>query len=426
MPPPINGLNRGLFAVTQNFCYRPGNIPDRPSLKPSMPHAITPRKLVASPNFALCHAADGSPFAAGEVEPYSQFWLDERERMLLALFGRKGGLTTERAIATLLSLRAARNPAAERRRIERAIADMMVAGVLHEPAAELSRYGKAMARDYLDHRPFPAAIVERIATRCGLAQQSRVLDLASGPGSLALALAERTPHVTIMELSRGFVATASDEARSRGLELEAINESCNRLPWHDGSYDLITVSQALHWLDDIAVCKGVCRVLAEGGSFMVVHAAMTVPHDHPLSWILGDHTPLGDKVAASFADGVRALFRRLALLFAALDAPAVERHDPSHAHAGREPVRGEGISLYRQPRPMGEGFAHAFLSEAHIVSCGLDPAQVWTRIAADCGGADAKDLHGSMDWGVLQFRRGAAGFDVETWEAGNPDVIAYP
>lgn len=391
-----------------------------------MPHAKPPRKLVASPNFALCHAADGSPFAAGEVEPYPQFWLDQRERVLLALFGRKGGMTVERAIATLLSLREPRNPAAERRRIERAIADMTAAGVLQAPAAELSRYGKAMARDYLDHRPFPTEIVERIAHQCGVSQQSRVLDLASGPGTLALALAERTPHVSIMELSRGFVAAASEEARSRGLTLEAINENCNRLPRHDGSYDLVTVSQALHWLDDIAICKGVCRVLADGGSFIVIHAAMNVPPHHPLSWILGDHTPLGDKAPAGFADGVRALFRRLTLLFAALDAPAVERHDPSHVHAGREPVRGEGISLYRQPRPMGEGFARAFLTDAHIVSAGLDPATVRSRIAADCGDADAKDLHGSMDWAVLRFRRGAAAFDAESWTPGNPEIIAYP
>ncbi|NLR70033.1 class I SAM-dependent methyltransferase [Novosphingobium sp. ERN07] len=391
-----------------------------------MPYVKTPRKLAASPNFALCHAADGSPFALGEVEPYAQFWLNERERMLLALFGRKGGLMVERAITALLAMRPASNTAAERRRIERAIAEMIAAGVLHEPADELSRYGKEMARDYLEHRPFPTAIAASIAAQSGLGEQSRALDLASGPGSLALTLAERTPHVTIMELSRGFVATATEEAARRGLVLEAINESCNRLAQHDGTYDLVTISQALHWLDDIAVCKGVCRVLAEGGSFVVIHAAMNLPQDHPLSWILGDRTPLGDKAQVPFVQSARALFRRLSLLFAALDAPQVERHDPQHARAGRAPIVGAGIALYHQPRPMGTGFARAFLSDSHLATTGLNPQQVWKRIEAKCGVASEEALQASMDWAVLHFQRGATSFDIESWEPETPQVIAYP
>lgn len=391
-----------------------------------MPYTKMPRKLAASPNFALCHGADGSPFALGEVEPYAQFWLNERERMLLALFGRKGGLMVERAITALLAMRTVGNPVAERRRIERAIAEMTAAGVLCEPAAELSRYGKEMARDYLEHRPFPTAIAASIAAQCGLGEHSRALDLASGPGSLALALAGRTPHVTIMELSRGFVAAATEEATRRGLMLEAINESCNRLAQHDGTYDLVTISQALHWLDDIAVCKGVCRVLAEDGSFVVIHAAMNLPQDHPLSWILGDTTPLGNKAPVPFAQSARALFRRLSLLFAALDAPHVERHDPQHARAGRAPIVGAGIALYHQPRPMGAGFARAFLSDFHITTAGVDPQQVWNRIEADCGAAMAEQLLGSMDWAVLHFRRGATGLDVESWEPETPQAIAYP
>lgn len=362
----------------------------------------------------------------GEIEPYPQFWLTQRERMLLALFGRKGGLGVGKAISAMLAIDATRDPVAERRRIERAIAEMTQAGLLIEPEAELSRYGAMMASDYLEHRPFPRAIVTDIAAQSCLSAQSRVLDLASGPGSLALALAERTPHVTIMELSRGFVAAATQEAQRRGLPLDAINESCNRLAQHDGQYDLITISQALHWLDDIAACKGVCRVLADNGSFFVIHAAMNLPDGHPLSWILGDHTPLGDKATAPFEEQVRALFRRLALLFAALDAPDVQRHDPGHARVGLLPVRGAGLTLYRQPRPMDEGFARAFLSDAHIAVTGLDPVQVRQRIAADCGNASYEVLQGSMDWAVLHFRRGAQGFDIDHWVPSEMREIVYP
>ena len=307
-----------------------------------------PERLRASPNFSLNQSMDGRCFAAGEVEPYPQFWLTERERLLFSLFGRRGGMKPGEAIEAMVHLSGATDGPAERRRIERAIAGMHEAGVLIDPAGELSRYGKAMARDYLDHRPFPKDVAARIVEVARIEPSSTVLDLASGPGSLALELAGVTPHVSIMELSRGFVAAARAEAKRRGVQLQAFNESANRLPQHDGTYDAITISQALHWLDDVALCKGICRTLAPGGSFVVVHGALTLPDRHPLSYILGDVTPLGDKQRVAFADEVRPLFRRLALLFEALDAPEVARHDPLHARQGAARIGGQGIELFRQ------------------------------------------------------------------------------
>ncbi|MFC3594524.1 class I SAM-dependent methyltransferase [Novosphingobium piscinae] len=383
-------------------------------------------RLTASPNFSLCQAANGSAYVVGEVEPYPQYWLCERERLLFALFGRKGGVPVEEAMKALLALRPAADPLGEQKRIDRAIAGMVAAGVLIAPAGELSRYGKAMARDYLVHRPFPTGLVGHLRRAGGIGGQSRVLDLASGPGSLALALAEHTPHVSVMELSRGFVAAARAEAKRRGLALGAINESCNRLVQLDASFDVITVSQALHWLDDVAVCKGVCRTLAAAGSFFVIHAAMDLPESHPLAHILGNRTPLGDKLAVPFAEQVRPLFRRLALLFGALDAPDVERHDPAHARAGSTPIAGAGISLFRQERPMGEGFARAFLSDRHIAVLGQTADAVQRDIAERCSVATPDQLMGAMDWAVLHFRRGAADFDWAAWSPPEPEAIAYP
>lgn len=383
-------------------------------------------KLVASPNYSLALAADGASFVMGEVEPYAQFWLSERERLLFALFARKGGLGVEAAVAAMLALKADAEPGAERRRIERAIAGMRDAGVLIAPGGELSRYGKAMAHDYLMHRPFPAAIAAQIVQNGGIGPESQVLDLAAGPGSLALELARHTPHVAIMELSRGFCTEAKAEAARRGLALAAINESCNRLPQLAGCYNAITISQALHWLDDIAVCKGVCRTLAAGGSFFVVHAMLSLPGSHPLSYILGDRTPLGDRNLAPFAEQVRPLYRRLGLLFEALDAPDVDRHDPLHARTGQARIAGQGISLYRQQRPIDEGFARAFLSDSHIAALGVDREAFWQDLRARCAAAAPADLIGTQDWAVLHFRRGAEGFSAADWQPPAAAEIGYP
>ncbi len=383
-------------------------------------------RLVTSPNFALTHAADGTCYAAGETEPYPQFWLDRREQMLFALFGQRGGMSARAAENALLRMTPRRDPGAERRRIAAAIAGMAEAGVLIAPDGELSRYDRTMARDYLDYRPFPAPIARRIEALAGICAETPVLDLAAGPGSLALELARTSQRVRMIELSRGFVAAAETEALARGVQLDAICESANRLPLHDGSYGAITISQALHWLDDVAVTKGVIKCLAEGGSFFVVHAALTLPDAHPLAHLLGDRTPLGDKQRVPFAEEVRGLFRRLELLFAALGDAHVARHDPEHARAGLAAIAPAGISLFRQERPIDLGFARAFLSDSHIAGLGVERDTFWSDLAARCAGAPAEAMLGQQDFALLHFQRGAQGFRLEDWRTDAHEEIAYP
>jgi SAM-dependent methyltransferase len=385
-----------------------------------------PVKLRASPNFALSQSTDGRSFVIGEVEPYPQYWLSERERLLFALCGKRGGMDMEAASEAMLRLSDAEDTEAERKRIARTIAGMREAEVLIEPAAELSRYGKEMAGDYLEHRPFPAAVAAQIAQLSGLTDQSHVLDLAAGPGSLALELARLTPHVTAMELSRGFVAAAKAEAKRRGLELATINESCNRLAQLDDSFDCITISQAIHWLDDVMLVKGVCRNLSAGGSFFVIHGALTLQPAHPLSYIIGDSTPLGDKPKAPFAEEVRALYARLALLFDALDAPDVARHDPGHARERGGRIAGSGIELFRQQRPVDQGFARAFLSDSHISSLGQDRDAFWRDLERRCDAASSELRIGTQEFAVLQFSRNGARLDAANWLPAPPTEIGYP
>jgi hypothetical protein len=71
---------------------------------------------------------------------------------------------------------------------------MCDAGLLIAPEDELSRYRRQLARASIDHRPFPPTIDNHITERGHIDTNSRVLDLAAGPGSLALELAMRTPQ----------------------------------------------------------------------------------------------------------------------------------------------------------------------------------------------------------------------------------------
>jgi len=361
----------------------------------------------ASPNFVMALSMDGRAYLAKDVEPYIQFWLSDRERMLFALFARRGGLDATSAADALLAATGAPDSAQARKRIAQTIAAMGKAGVLIGQGIDTSRYHARMAEDYVAHRPFPAGLARHIVERARIGATTDILDLAGGPGSLALELAKVSQHVAMMELSTGFIAAATKRAKADGLRLEAIHESCNRLVFHDRDYDVITISQALHWLDDVLVAKGVVRLLRDGGSFFVVHGELSLDDAHPLSYILGNRTPLGDKPAGSFAEHVEPLLKRLTLLFEALDLPGVERVDPTHRRSS-EALRIVPVdaSLFRQRRPIGEGFARAFLSPAHIERLSVAPEDFWSDLKARCALASAEQSIGTQEWAVLQFQRG--------------------
>jgi SAM-dependent methyltransferase len=367
---------------------------------------VNPR-LRAAPGFVLSFSMDGRPFVAQDTEPYIQYWLTERYRVLLSLFATRRGLRVDEALAAWHRLHASTPGGAEDKRLQRAIDDMRKAGVLVGTADDTSRYDARIVADYLAHRPFPADLVRHLVQQGGIGRHTRVLDLAGGPGDLACQLAATSSAVTMTDLSKGFVAAATDRARALGLPLDAQHDSANRLAQRGESFDVITVAQALHWLDDVQVVRGVCHTLAEGGSFFVMHSVMDVPDDHPLAYLLGHDSILGKKARLPFAAEVQPLLRRLALLFQALDARGVEHVDLRHAHAAQtSPLGVAGAQLFAQTRPFDVGYAKGFLTPRHIERTGMSEDAFWRDLHARCAGLPAERFLGTHRWAVLHFKRG--------------------
>jgi SAM-dependent methyltransferase len=364
------------------------------------------QRLRASPAFVQALAMDGRPYVAKETEPYIQFWLSERERVLLSLFSRRGGLDIAQAETDYLRHTRQTPTPAERARIARAIADMREGGVLIDADADVSRYDRRIVEHYLLHRPFPRDIVRHLVEHGGVGASTRVLDLAGGPGDLAVALAGHSPRVALMELSRGFLAAARKRAAQAGVPLETIHESANRLVFRDDRFDVVTISQALHWLDDILVCRGVERVLSHGGHFFVIHSAFEVPEAHPLAYLFGHDSVLGAKRPRPFPEEAAALATRLERIFGALGTRDVDRVDPTQAPEGSASIVSAGIRLFRQTRSFGPGFARAFLTPQHIALTGMSSEAFWHDLELRCAGATRRSLQGTHDWAVVAFRHG--------------------
>jgi hypothetical protein len=78
-------------------------------------------RLRASPSFALTFTLDGRPYIAKDTEPYIQYWLSERYRILLSLFSRRGGATAADAAEGYFRLTRTSRSAAERERLRKAL-----------------------------------------------------------------------------------------------------------------------------------------------------------------------------------------------------------------------------------------------------------------------------------------------------------------
>ena len=107
------------------------------------------------------------------------------------------------------------------------------------------------------------------ATAGGLA-----VDLGCGPGYLVVEMARRAPalHVTGVDLSGEMLTEAENYARLQGLGQAISFRKANlqRMPFADGSVDLVVSTFSLHhWNDPVAVLDEVDRVLRPGGSFLV-------------------------------------------------------------------------------------------------------------------------------------------------------------
>ena len=125
--------------------------------------------------------------------------------------------------------------------------------------------------DYDRYRPrYATASLERIRGYAG--HVARLADLASGTGILTRPLRAVFPDALIVGAEPGDDMLA-EAARATGPEhrIRWLGARAEALPFADGSLDLITAGQAVHWFDREAFYRECRRALRPGGTLAVLY-----------------------------------------------------------------------------------------------------------------------------------------------------------
>ncbi len=124
--------------------------------------------------------------------------------------------------------------------------------------------------NYIKYRPgYPAAVLELLRAKCGLAATSTAADIGSGTGILTELLLETGAEVFAVEPNKEMREAAerllSDYGRFRSV---AGTAEATTLP--DSSVDLITASQAFHWFDVPKSRGELARILKPRGWVVLI------------------------------------------------------------------------------------------------------------------------------------------------------------
>lgn len=186
----------------------------------------------------------------------------------------------------------------------------------------------------------------------------RVLDLACGDGFYTRRIAARLGpegSITGVDLNLAYLAEAAQEARRHHgrAPIDFVAASFDRLPFPDGSFDLVWCAQSLYSLPDPAVAIAhMARMLRPGGRVAVLENDTL--HQVFLPWPVALELPLRAAELRSFREGSRNsskyyVGRRLPSLLAA---------------AGLQPLRMTTHAFDRQA-PLGA-------AERDLLQCYLD------------------------------------------------------
>jgi ubiquinone/menaquinone biosynthesis C-methylase UbiE len=142
----------------------------------------------------------------------------------------------------------------------------------------------AGAAPYYDRfrAPYPPAALDCVIEAYGLGAASRVLDLGSGPGSLAIPLSRAVAELVAVDPDAGMIAEGRRLAAANGrTNIRWLNAAAEAVALDAGPFQAATSGQAFHWMDRDEVLSLLAVLIADGGGLALVNPGKRRPQE---SW----------------------------------------------------------------------------------------------------------------------------------------------
>lgn len=143
-------------------------------------------------------------------------------------------------------------------------------------AAVQRQFGAVAANYGTSHVHAGGPDLEALVGRAVERSAKAVLDVGSGAGHTALALAARGLEVVALDLTEPMLEQGRSLARERGLGLAFQQGDVEALPFPDASFDLVTSRySAHHYAHPERAVAEIARVLRPGGALLLVDIVST-------------------------------------------------------------------------------------------------------------------------------------------------------
>jgi SAM-dependent methyltransferase len=208
-------------------------------------------------------------------------------------------------------------------------------------------------------------VIDDLLDRLELRKGWRLLDVATGTGELARPAAARGLEVTGIDFAGSLIATARERAADEGVEARFEVGDCERLPYEEGSFDVVTSTFGMMFAPDHrSAAAELARVTAPGGRlgitawtpdggvgkmFAVMRPYMPAPPDgagSPFAWgepghveeLLGDafELELGEDSVAQVGPSGEAIWELMSTAYGPTKTLADSLDDERRASLQRE------------------------------------------------------------------------------------------
>ena len=126
-------------------------------------------------------------------------------------------------------------------------------------------YARNTGRDLSRFKKIAQLLAER--TRPG----SDVLEVAPGPGYLAIELATRGYTVTALDISKSFVKMVRENATRSGVRVDVRHGNAAAMPFAEASFDVVVCAAAFkNFTEPIGALNEMYRVLRPGGQASIL------------------------------------------------------------------------------------------------------------------------------------------------------------